>query len=117
MAKQWPVGGNGWRAVPDHPLALAGPVVMTRQRLARRTTTLANGTSVVRAKLVEVGPLEWQVQAEAVRRCRALPGFGDEAGPGVTFTLAGDFNAGRRGMQESVKAKATGIVAGEEDIR
>lgn len=90
---------------------------MTRNRLARTTTRLGNGTVVTKTKLVEAGPLEWQVQAEAVRRCRALPGFGDEAGPNVRFTLAGDFNAGRRGMQESVKAKATGIVAGEEDLR
>ena len=90
---------------------------MTRTRLARTTRTLANGTKVTQTKLVEAGPLEWEIQAEAVRRCRALPGFGDEAAPGVTFTLAGDFNAGRRGIQESIKAKATGIVAGEEDLR
>lgn len=90
---------------------------MTRQRIKTTRTRLANGTVVEKAKLVEAGPLEWTIQAEAVRRCRALPGFGDEAGPGVTFTLAGDFNAARRSMNESVKAKATGIVAGEEDIR
>lgn len=90
---------------------------MTRTRLARTTRTLANGTKVTQTKLVEAGPLEWEIQAEAVRRCRALPGFGDEAAPDVTFTLAGDFNAGRRGIQESIKAKATGIVAGEEDLR
>ena len=54
---------------------------------------------------------EWTIQAEAVRRLRALPGYG------VTFTLAGDFNAARRSRQESVKAKATGIAAGEPDLR
>jgi len=89
---------------------------MTRTRLARKTTTLPNGTKVVKTT-VTTEPLEWEIQAEAVRQCRALPGFGDEAGPGVTFTLAGDFNAGRRSMRESVIAKATGIVAGEEDLR
>ena len=90
---------------------------MTRQRLARRTRTTANGTKVTTTKLVEAGPLEWQIQAEAVRRVRQLPGYGDEAAPGVTFTLAADFNAGRRSPQQAVIAKATGIAAGEEDLR
>lgn len=90
---------------------------MTRTRISRTTKTLSDGTKVVRTRLKPANVQEWEIQAEAVRRCRALPGFGDEAGPGVTFTLAGDFNAARRGMQESVKAKATGIVAGEEDLR
>lgn len=90
---------------------------MPRMRTKKTTTSLPNGTKVTTTRVVEADPLEWEIQAEVVRRCRALPGFGDEAGPGVTFTLAGDFNAGRRGMQESVKAKATGIVAGEEDLR
>lgn len=90
---------------------------MTRTRISRSTTRLANGTSVVRTKLVEAGPLEWQIQAEAVRRCRQLPGYGDKAGPGVTFTLAGDFNSARRSPQQATIAKATGIAAGEPDIR
>ncbi len=88
-----------------------------RTRTKRTTTRLANGTSVVRTKLVEAGPLEWEIQAEACRMVRQIPGYGDEAGPDVTFTFAADFNAGRRGMQESVKAKATGIKSGEEDLR
>jgi hypothetical protein len=75
-----------------------------------------NGTRVVRAANDNSIP-EWKIQAEAVRRLKAFPGYGDEVGPGVTFTLAGDFNAARRSMQESVKAKATGIAAGEEDLR
>ncbi len=90
---------------------------MTRQRISRSTTRLANGTRVTKTKLVEAGPLEWQIQAEAVRRCRQLPGYGDKAGPGVTFTLAGDFNSARRSPQQATIAKATGIAAGEEDIR
>jgi hypothetical protein len=90
---------------------------MTRTRLARSTRTLPNGTRVTRTKLVDAGTLEWQIQAEAVRRCRQLPGFGDTAAPGVRFTLAADFNAGRRSPQQATIAKATGIVAGEEDIR
>jgi hypothetical protein len=90
---------------------------MTRQRLARRTRTTANGTKVTTTKLVEAGPLEWQIQAEAVRRVRQLGGYGDELGRGVVFTLAGDFNSARRSPQQAVIAKATGIAAGEPDIR
>ena len=90
---------------------------MTRQRVSRRTETLPNGTKVVRRKLVVADDLEWTIQAEAVRRIRSLPGYGDEFAPGVTFTLAADFNAARRSPQESVKAKATGIAAGEPDLR
>lgn len=86
-------------------------------RLAKSTRKLSNGTRVVSTKVVPRTVQEWEIQAEAVRRCRALPGFGNEAAPGVTFTLAGDFNAGRRSPQESVKAKATGIVSGEQDLR
>lgn len=87
---------------------------MTRTRLARKTTTLPNGTKVTKTKLVEADDLEWQIQAEAYRRIRRLPGFGDEAAPGVTFTCAADGNTGKR---RATMAKATGIVAGEEDLR
>lgn len=88
-----------------------------RTRLARRARTTPNGTRVVTTKLVEAGPLEWQIQAEAFRRVKLIPGYGDEAGPGVTFTCAGDFNAGRRSPQQATIAKATGIKSGEEDLR
>jgi hypothetical protein len=90
---------------------------MTRQRIRKTTTSLANGTAVVRTKLVAAEPAEWECQAEAVRRLRQLPGYGDEAGPGIYWTFAADFNAARRSRQESIKAKATGIKAGEQDIR
>lgn len=88
-----------------------------RTRLARSTRTTANGTKVTTTRVVEAGPLEWQIQAEAYRRVRQLPGYGDEAGPGVRFTCAADFNAGRRSPQQATIAKATGIKAGEEDMR
>lgn len=90
---------------------------MTRTRLARTTRTLANGTKVTQTKLVEADPLEWEIQAEAVRRLRQLPGYGDKPEPGVTFTLAGDFNSARRSPQQATIAKATGIAAGEPDLR
>lgn len=78
---------------------------------------MANGTKVTKTKLVAAQPLEWECQAAICRAVRQIPGYGDVAGPGVTFTFAADFNAGRRSMNESVKAKATGIKAGEEDLR
>lgn len=85
-------------------------------RLKRTTTKLADGTRVTRVK-PNTDPLEWQIQAEAVRRLRALPGYGAEVQPGVTFTLAGDFNSARRSRQQATIAKATGIAAGEPDLR
>lgn len=88
-----------------------------RLRTKRTTRTLANGTRVTRTKVVEAGPLEWEIQAEAVRRLRAMPGYGDAAAPDVTFTLAGDFNSARRSPQQATIAKATGIAAGEPDLR
>lgn len=90
---------------------------MTRTRLRKTTTKLANGTRVTKTTLIQADPLEWECQAAAVRDLRQLPGYGDEAGPGVTWTFAADFNSARRSMNESVKAKATGIKAGEEDLR
>jgi hypothetical protein len=73
-----------------------------------KTTRLKNGTRVTRAT---TGPLEWEIQAAAVRVLRALPEFNKR------FTLAGDFNAGRRGFQQATIAKATGLTAGEHDLR
>lgn len=63
--------------------------------------------------------LEWLLQAAAVRSLRGLPEYARtacDARPG-SFTLAGDFNAARRSMQESAKAKATGLTSGEHDLR
>lgn len=73
-----------------------------------KTTTLANGTKVTRTI---PGDKEWQMQAEAVRALRALPEFGR------LFTLAGDMNAARRGPAMAAIAKATGMAAGEPDLR
>jgi len=90
------------------------PRIVTR----RKTTTTANGTRVVTTSTGDNDNVpEWKIQAEAIRRLKRLPGYGGEAGPDVTFAIAGDFNSGRRGGQEATKAKATGLTAGEEDIR
>lgn len=82
---------------------------------SRRTTTLPNGTRVVRAANDNVP--EWRLQSAAVRALRSMRGYGDEWRDGVTFTIAGDFNAARRSPGEATKAKATGLAAGEEDLR
>ncbi|QKC99195.1 VRR-NUC domain-containing protein [Mesorhizobium sp. NZP2298] len=66
---------------------------------------------------IEAAPvLEWELQAEAVRRLRALPECATKASdvkPG-TFTFAADFAAGKR---DATKAKATGVMAGDPDLR
>lgn len=92
---------------------------MTRLRVRRSTTTLPNGTRVTTQKVVAAPVLEWTIQAEAVRRLKAMPEYAETAEqvrPG-SFTLAADMNAARRSKQEAVKAKATGIAAGDPDLR
>ncbi len=66
-----------------------------------------------------VGEEEWVIQSEIVRQLRAMPEFASNAEDvrhGM-FTLAGDFNAARRGAREAAKAVATGLTKGEHDIR
>jgi hypothetical protein len=78
-------------------------------------TTSASGKVTIKPAPIE----EWVLQAAGVRALRAMPEYvdnADDAKPG-TFTLAGDFNAARRSMREQVKAKATGLAAGEHDLR
>lgn len=53
---------------------------------------------------------EWLLQAAQVRALRAMPEYGRQ------FLLAGGMEAGRRGKQEQVKAKATGLTAGHPDL-
>jgi hypothetical protein len=73
-----------------------------------KTTKLRNGTRVVRR--TDTVP-EWKIQASAVRALRAMPEFGRR------FTLAADMAAGRRSRQSATIMKATGLVAGEHDLR
>lgn len=84
---------------------------MARFRLKRTIATLPSGTKVQRTKAVAAPELEWRLQAAAVRRLKARSDFNE------LFTLAADFNAARRSPQEAVKAKATGIAAGDPDLR
>ncbi len=86
------------------------------------TTTSAAGTSVK----VKAAPLEeWVLQAAAVRALKAMPEYADDvrkveantkAGR-VSFTIAGDMNGDYRSKRAAVKAKATGIAAGDPDLR
>ena len=60
------------------------------------TTTSADGTKV---KVTDAPVLEWEMQAEQVRRLKALPEYGKK------FLFIGGMEAGRRGKMEQVKAK------------
>jgi hypothetical protein len=93
---------------------------MTRFRVRTTTETLTNGTKVERRKIVKAPELEWRLQAAAVRALRKMPEYRDEWGSsdsGPCFTLAGDMNAAKRSPQQAVKDKATGLTAGEPDLR
>lgn len=76
--------------------------------MGTKTTTLKNGTRVTRR--TDSVP-EWKLQAAAVRALRAIPEFG------CRFTLAADMAAHKRRPQDASIAKATGLVAGEADLR
>lgn len=96
---------------------------MTKPTTTRRQTTVKvngkrirlvtqNGKTVASAAPVE----EWRLQAGAVRQLKAMPEYvatADDVRP-QTFTFAADFNAGKR---DAAKAKATGVMAGETDLR
>lgn len=56
-------------------------------------------------------PLEWELQAAQVSSLRRLPEYG------TRFLLAGDQNAARRGPRAQAQAVATGMTAGEPDLR
>jgi hypothetical protein len=55
--------------------------------------------------------LEWKLQAAQCVRLRAMPEYGK------LFTFAGSMEAGKRGPQARIQAKATGMEAGEPDLR
>ncbi|TPJ86940.1 MULTISPECIES: VRR-NUC domain-containing protein [unclassified Mesorhizobium] len=84
----------------------------TRINGKRMRLVTQNGKTVVSDAPIE----EWRLQAEAVRQLRAMPEYAASAEDATTasFTLAADFNAGKR---DAAKAKATGVTAGETDLR
>lgn len=82
------------------------------------TITRADGSVSVKMEAPEV--LEIDLQAAAVKRAKAMPGYVNDAKdvrPG-TFALAADQNgSGKRGWNTGSKLKAAGMMAGEPDVR
>lgn len=86
------------------------------------TTTTAAGTKVT----VKAAPIEeWILQAAAVRALKAMPEYAGDAkrvaandnAARPSFTIAGDMNGDYRSKRAAVKASATGIAAGDPDLR
>lgn len=73
----------------------------------RTKITTRNGKVTAKQAL----PLEWELQAAQVRRLRNLPEYGAQ------FILAADMNAERRGPKARTIAIASGMTAGEPDLR
>lgn len=86
------------------------------------TTTNASGTKVT----VTDAPIEeWLLQAAAVRALKAMPEYAGDANRVAandnvgrpSFTIAADMNGDNRSRQAAMKATATGIAAGDPDLR
>lgn len=78
-------------------------------------TTSASGKVTIKPAPV----LEWELQAAAVRALKAMPEYAASADDATTgsFTIAADMNGDYRGKRAAVIAKATGIAAGDPDVR
>lgn len=107
---------------------MAKPATFTKPARSKRTvqTTRINGAKVrlvtgADGKItIKAAPIdEWELQAAAVRALKAMPGYAEAASDVVPggFTIAGDMNGDYRSKQAAVKAKATGIAAGDPDLR
>jgi len=81
---------------------------MNGKRVRIVTRVSLKGTKVT---VTDALPEEWELQSAQVRALRAMPEYGDR------FLLAGDMNAERRGPKARAKAVATGMTAGEPDVR
>ncbi len=106
--------------------------IATQPRKATTQTTRINGKRVVirtsktgKVTVKDAPVLEWQLQAAAVRALKALPNYAKDADTvmantlaGVpSFTIAADMNGDYRSGNAAVKAEATGIAAGDPDLR
>lgn len=79
------------------------------KRVRVTTTTRKDGTTTT--KEAAAPDLEWRLQAAAVRRLRPLTKI-------HRFAFAGDMNGlPLFGAQQKTKAKATGMMSGEHDLR
>lgn len=86
------------------------------KRVRLVTTTTATGTKVT---MKDAPVEEWLLQAAAVRALKAMPEYAAKASDvtSQSFTLAGDMNGDYRSKRAAVIAKATGIAAGDPDLR
>lgn len=92
------------------------------KRVRLVTTTKAGKTTVT----MKAAPIEeWVLQAAAVRAIKAMPEYAGDAtkvaandnAARQSFTIAGDMNGDFRSKRAAVKATATGIAAGDPDLR
>ncbi|SKA31083.1 hypothetical protein [Consotaella salsifontis] len=90
---------------------------VTRQTVTRdgkriRVTTTTHLDGSVSTKVTDAPPLEWRLQAAAIKRLHGM------AARGLDFAFAGDMNGlPLLSPSSKVKAKATGMTPGEHDIR
>lgn len=93
----------------------------TRLNGKRVRLVTKDGKITIKAAPVE----EWLLQAAGVRALKAMPEYAataeqveaNAAAGRSSFTLAGDMNGDYRSRQAAVKATATGIAAGDPDLR
>lgn len=90
---------------------MAGKNTTTTQtvRIGGKRMRLTTRNGKVTAKPAE--PLEWELQAAQVRALRNMPEYAAQ------FLLAADMNAERRGPKARMVAIASGMTAGEPDLR
>lgn len=88
--------------------------------LNMKITQTTNAAGETKVTVTQAPVLEIEMQTEAVRQIRKLPGYTaslDKLVPGG-FTLAADQNgSGYRSMKAAAKFKAAGMTAGEPDVR
>jgi len=99
------------------------PTTQTTRINGKRVVIRTSATGKVTVK--EAPVLEWELQAAAVRALKAMPNYAKDADAlasnakaGIpSFTLAADMNGDYRSGNAAVKADATGIAAGDPDLR
>lgn len=103
----------------------------TNKKPTTQTTRMGGKRVIIRTSasgkvtVTDAPILEWQLQAAAVRALKSLPEYAKDADrvsinakAGIaSFTLAADMNGDYRNGNAAVKAEATGIAAGDPDLR
>lgn len=101
-----------------------------KNKTTTQTTRIAGKRVVLTTKggkvTIKDAPVEeWLLQAAGVRALKSMPEYAateaevesNSAAGRKSFTLAGDMNGDFRSRQAAVKASATGIAAGDPDLR